>query len=153
MAITKVFSGFGWTWSSFPLEGILYLYKSCQIDKVRESCLVWIPKSFIWLRIEPNTPAWIDVGESPSLSGGSCSGADKDELLPGGCYPIWIKIGFKDRDFCNWIWPYVSRLTRSQSKLDDGSVLTVPKVTTRRTSVRGWIGICHDLRRVRRWPL
>jgi len=25
--------------SPFPLEEILYLYKSCQIDKVRKSCL------------------------------------------------------------------------------------------------------------------
>jgi len=27
----------------FSLEGILYLYKSCPIYKVRKSCSVWIP--------------------------------------------------------------------------------------------------------------
>jgi len=69
--------------SFFPLEGIIYLYKSYQIDKTREFCSFRIPKSLIWLRIGPNALAWIDVRESPSLFYGSCSAADKDELTPG----------------------------------------------------------------------
>jgi len=80
------------------------LYKLCQIDKIRKSCSVWIPKFLILLRVEPNTPIWIDIGESPSRSCGSCLAADKDKLPLGGHYLIWIKIEFKDRDFCNRIW-------------------------------------------------
>ena len=45
--------------------------------------------------------------------------------------------------------PYVNHPTHSQSKLDDGSELTVPKVTV--SQIRsGWIDKCHDLRWVRK---
>ena len=79
----------------FLLEGILYLYNSCQIDKVRVSCSVWIPKSIIWLRIEPDAPIWINVKESPSLSDGSCSVTNKDELPSGVATLFELRLGLK----------------------------------------------------------
>jgi len=63
-------------------------YKSCQTNKAKESCSVWIPKSLILPRVEPNAPVWIDIEGSPSLSCGPCSAADKDELPPRGYYLI-----------------------------------------------------------------
>jgi len=48
---------------------------------------------------------------------------------------------------------FVNHPTRSQSKLDDGSKLTVSEVTTCCISTRGWIDTCHDLGRVRKWSL
>jgi len=137
----------------FSLEGILYLYKPYQIDKVKESCSVWIPKSIIWLRIELNAPVRIDVEESLFLSGGSRSTANKDELPPGVAtlfeliLDLIIEISVIRSD------SYVNHPTRSQFKLDDGSELTVSEATTHHTLARGWIDTCHDLRRVRKWPL
>ena len=139
--------------SPFPLEGVLYLYKSCQIDKAKESCSIWIPKSLIWLRIDPNTPVWIDVEESPSLSSCSCLATDKDELTLGVATLFELRLGLRIEISVIGYDSYVNHRACSQSKLDDGSELTIPEVTTLRTSTRGWIDMCHNLRRVRKWPL
>jgi len=40
--------------------------------------------------------------------------------------------------------------TRSKFGLGEGSGLNILEVATRRTSVRGWIDMCHDLERVRK---
>ena len=125
MAITIRFSRFGLMWSLSRWKKSS-IYKSCPINKARESCLVWIPQYRILITIEPDTLVWIDIGESPSLSFSSRSAVDKDELLPRSYYLVWIRIGLKGRDL---------------------------SVATRHTSVRGWIDMCYDLVRVRKRPL
>ena len=44
----------------------------------------------------------------------------------------------------------VNHPTRSKFELSKGTGLNFLKVAMRRTSVRGWIDICHDLGRVRK---
>jgi len=44
----------------------------------------------------------------------------------------------------------VNHPTRSKFELGDGSQLNILEVTTRHTSVKGWINMCHDLGQVRK---
>ena len=80
-------------WSPSSLGGICYLYKLRQTDKTRESCPVWTLKILILMVIGLNIPIWIEIGESPTLSSSLHLTVDKDELLPRGNNPIWIRIG------------------------------------------------------------
>ena len=135
------------------LEGIFYLYKSCQIDKVRESCSVWILKFLILIIVEPSTLVWIDIGKSLNLSNGLRLTVDKDELLSRVNYLLWIRISLQDWDLCNRIWFFYYYPTCSKFELGKDTGLIVLEVASRRTSVRSWIDMCHDLGRVRKWPL
>jgi len=46
--------------------------------------------------------------------------------------------------------PSVNHPVRLKFELGENTGLNVPEVATRRTSVRGWIDMCHDLGRVRK---
>ena len=133
----------------FSLEGILYLYKSCPIDKVWESYSVWIPQFRILITIEPNTLVWIDIGESLSLSCGSCSAVDKNELLLKGYYLVELGLGWRV-EISVIGSDYVNHPTRSKFELGDGFGLNVLKVATCHTSVKDWIDMCYDLGRVKK---
>jgi len=47
----------------------------------------------------------------------------------------------------------INHPTRSKFELGAYTGLNVLEVATRRTSFRGWIDMCNDLGRVRKWPL
>jgi len=68
----------------------------------------------------------------------------------GGCYLIELRLSLRIEISIIESNSYGNHSTCSQSYLDDGFELTVLKVTTCRTSVRGWIDVCHDFGRVRK---
>ena len=50
------------------------------------------------MAVELNILLQIEIGESPSLSGGPCLAIDEGELSPKGNYLVWMMIGLKDKD-------------------------------------------------------
>ena len=123
------------------------------MDKVRESCSVWIPKFFILLRVEPNTLVWIDIGESLSLSCGACSTVDKDELPREVTILFKLRLSSRKEFAVIGFDSSVNHPIPSEFELGEDTGLSILEVATRRTSVRGWLNICHNYGRVKKWPL
>jgi len=48
---------------------------------------------------------------------------------------------------------FVNHLTRLKFELCDGAGLNVLEVAICHTSIIGWIDMCHNLGRVKKWPL
>jgi len=56
------------------------------------------------MAVQLNILVQIEMGESPSLSGGPWLAVDEDELSPRGNYLVWMMIGLKIKISNNQIY-------------------------------------------------
>ena len=133
-------------WSPLPWARSVIYTGHIKKSKAGESCSVWMLKFLILMAVELNILIWIEIGESPSPSGGPCIAKDKDELFPGSNCLVWMMIRLKDRDLPSIDFIFSSNYpTRLKFKLGEDSGLDVLKAATRRTSLGGSIDTCTVL--------
>ena len=121
----------------FMLEGISYLYKSCEIDKDRKFYSVGTLKFLISTTVEPSTQAWIDIWESQSLFGGLCLVTDGTNYFREVTALFEWGFGLEIEIFITGFDSSINCPTRLKFELDEGTGLNVLEVAMCRAFVWG----------------